>query len=450
MSLRLQLNLLVAILIAVLTAVLIVFQITDVRNSVHEETVAANIVAAKLLSNFAETHPDAGQQAAVQSLQRLGHIRSTDISLRDAQGREIYRSPPATYKAGRNAPAWYAALVAPAPMHRELRYARCCVLHLEANASRAVLDGWDSAVHLLQVGLFVMVFGNTLVFWLVGRTTRPFRTIVRGLQDMRGGAYHTRLPERFRGAESRAIAQAFNRAAQAIEDNLDARRQAVEATLRLEQSRELATLVQQRIEEDRRNIAQELHDETGQMITAIKSMAMSIAIKPASAGADADVREAVRLIADTCGALYGAIHDLIPRLHPPLLDNLQLADAVRERVSTWQREQPKIAFTLALGELPEPLGESYALAAYRIVQEATTNALRHARASRIDIALHSDAQALHIEVCDDGVGLAPDWQRPGHYGVRGMRERARTLGGEVVLENRADGGMCLRARLALE
>lgn len=450
MSLRLQLNLLVAALIAIFTMALIIFQVADVRSSVREETVAANSVAAKLLSNFIETHPGATRQVALQSLQRLGHVRSTDITLRDASGREIYHSPPPTYKAGRDAPAWYAAIVAPAPMQREFHYASCCMLRMQAVASRAVLDGWDNAVHLLQVGLFVLVLGNVLVFWLVGRTTLPFRTIVRGLEAIQSGAYHRRLPEHFRSAESRAIARAFNRAAAAIEENLDARRQAVEATLRLEQNRELAAIVQQRIEEDRRAIAQELHDETGQMITAIKSMAMSITITPEQVGVYAEVRASARLIADTCGALYDAINDLIPRLRPPLLDSLDLADALRERVACWQREQPGVLLVLTLGTLPDPLGESFALAAYRIVQEATTNALRHARPSGIEIELHSDARALHIEVRDDGVGLAPDWQRPGHYGVRGMRERARALGGELALENRDGGGTCLRARLALE
>ena len=452
MSLRLQLNLLVATLIAVFTAVVLTFQITDTRSSVREETVAANIVATKLLGYFIDTYPSTNQAIVLQSLQRLGHVRSTDITLRDALGRDVYRSPPSPYKAGRNAPDWYAALVAPAPMRSEMRYADCCVLDIEANASRAVLDGWDSTVHLLQIGLLVMLLGNLLVFWLVGRTSRPFLTIVRGLEDMQAGAYHTRLSETFRGAESRAIASAFNRAAQAIEDNLDARREAVEAKLRLEQSRDLAAVVQGRIDEDRRQIAQELHDETGQIITAIKSMALALTLRLAhgTAGAEAEARAAAQLIADTCGRLYGAIHDLIPRLHPPVLGQLELAAAIEERVSVWRREQPQIQFVLTLGQLPASLGESYALAAYRIVQEATTNALRHAQAQRIEIELDSCAGMLRIEVRDDGGGLSPDWQGPGHYGVRGMRERARTLGGDLLLENIVTGGVRMRARLALE
>ncbi|HEY9512150.1 MAG TPA: ATP-binding protein [Rhodanobacter sp.] len=446
MSLRLQLNVLVATLIVVFTAVLLTLQILDTRASVRDETEAANKVATKLLTYFVDNYAEASEPVALQSLDRLGRVRSTEITLRDANGRVAYRSPPSPYKVGRDAPAWYSALVAPAPMQSELRLADS-VLYIEANASRAVLDGWDGTVHLLQLGAIVMILGNLLVFWLVRRATRPFQAIVRGLEDMQDGIYRTRLPE-FKSAEAGAIARAFNRTAQAVGDSVDARREATEAKLRLEQSRELATVVQDRIEDERRQIARELHDETGQSITAIKSIALSLTLR--GTGRDDGTREAAQLIADTAGKLYASMHDLIPRLSPPTLDNLELGEAMEDRVIAWRRQQPQIEFALKLGTLPPGLGESYALAAYRIVQEAVTNALRHAQARRIEIELGSDPHALHIDVRDDGRGLTPDWQRPGHYGVRGMRDRARALGGEVVVENIAAGGVRTHARLPLE
>ncbi|MEP7041934.1 MAG: ATP-binding protein [Dokdonella sp.] len=446
MSLRLQLNLLVATLIALFTAVVLAFQILDTRRSVREETEAANTVATHLLAYFVETYAQTSRPIVLQSLERLGRVRSTEVTLRDAGGETIYQSPPSPYKAGRDAPSWYAALVAPEPMHSELRFADS-VLDIESNASRAVLDGWDDTVTLLQLGLLAMLLGNGLVFWLLRRTTRPFQTIVRGLEEMQAGAYHTRLPE-FKGAEAGAIARAFNRTAQAIEDNLDARREAVEATLRLEQSRELAEAVQSRVEDERRQIAQELHDETGQSITAIRSMAL--ALKQRAGSDDEPVREVAQLIADTAAKLYAAMHELIPRLRPPSLDTLDLAAALEDRVAAWRREQPQISMVLTLGTLPEGLGETYALAAYRIVQEATTNVLRHAQAQRVEITLDVVGDSLRITISDDGRGLAPDWQRPGHYGVRGMRERARALGGDVDIDNLAQGGVCVAARLPLE
>lgn len=444
MSLRLQLNLLVAGLIAVFTAVVLAFKLVDTRRSVREETEAANIVATHLLSYFVETYAQTSRPIVLHSLERLGRVRSTEITLRDADGAVVYRSPPSPYKAGRDAPHWYAALVEPAPMRSELRFADS-VLEIEANASRAVLDGWDDTVRLLQIGAFAMALGYLLVLWLVRRTTRPLHTVVHGLEEMQAGAYHTRLPE-FRGAEAGAIARAFNRAAQAVEDNLDARREAVEAKLRLEQSRELAEAVQARVEEERRLIARELHDETGQGITAIRSLAQALIRR----GGDAPTHEAAQLIADTAARLYDAMHALIPRLRPPSLDALDLAAAIEDALLDWRRQQPGVAFTVERGELPDSLGESYVLAAYRIVQEAVTNALRHAQADRIAIAFGVVDGTLQVEVRDDGRGLGADWLRPGHYGVRGMRERARALGGEVEIGNLERGGVRVRARLPLE
>jgi len=109
-----------------------------------------------------------------------------------------------------------------------------------------------------------------------------------------------------------------------------------------------------------------------------------------------------------------------------------------------------LPFLLEIGTLPASLGESYTLAAYRIVQEAVTNALRHASARRIEIRIAGERGELRLDVIDDGRGLPQDWARPGHFGVRGMSERARSLGGEVVVENRTEGGTRVRARLPLE
>ncbi|MEO8778716.1 MAG: sensor histidine kinase [Rhodanobacter sp.] len=446
MSLRLQLNLLVAVLMVVFTAVVLAFQLNDTRARVREDTDSASKVAAQMLTYFVDTYADASEPVVRQSLQRLGHVRSTDMTLHDAHGRVVYQSPPSPYKVGLNAPGWYTELVAPASLHYQLPLAGS-VLDIQSNSSRAVLDGWDDTVELLQLGVIVMVLGNLLVFWLVGRSIRPLRDIVRGLEDMQGGIYLTRLPE-FKSREARAISQAFNRMAQAVEESLDARREVVEAKLRLEQSRDLATVVQSRIEDERRQIARELHDETGQSITAIKSMALFLTLH--STGHDEAAREAAQLIVDTAGKLYASMHDLIPRLSPLTMDNLELAEAIEDRLIAWRRQQPQVEFTLKLGTLPPNLGESYALAAYRIVQEAVTNALRHAQPRHIEIELGSDPNALHVDVRDDGRGLAPDWQLPGHYGVRGMRERARTLGGDVEIENMEAGGVRTHARLPLE
>jgi len=445
MSLRLQINLLLAVVIVVFTIVVLAFELTDTRRSVREETEAANRVATQLLGYFVNTYAKTSTPIVLESLERLGRVRSTEITLRDDAGNEVYHSPPSPYKAGRDAPAWYSALVSPEPMRSELRFYDS-TLTIEANASRAVLDGWDDTVELLEIGVVALILGNVLVFWLVRRATQPFRSIERGLEDVERGAFHTRLPA-LAGAEAGKMALAFNRMAAAVEDNLNARAEAADARLRLEQSRELADVVQARIEDERAHIARELHDEMGQSLTAIRSLALSLARRAPEA--DATAQQTAQLIADTAAKLYAAMHDLIPRLRPLTLDNLELADAASERVAEWRRLHPDVAFSLEFGPLPNDLGESYTLATYRILQEAVTNALRHADARTIAIRIGSDTHALLLDVVDDGRGLPQDWQRPGHFGVRGMRERARALGGEVDIENRSEGGTRVHARLPL-
>lgn len=446
MSLRLQINLLIAALISIFVAVVFAFDVVSTRSSVREEIQASNVVAAQLMANFILRDGEQDRLALVNYLSHVGRVRATDISLRDASGGVVYSSPPSTYKAGRDAPAWYAALVAPDPIRQEF-HLPFGDLVIEANATRAVLDGWDDAVRLFEFGIVIVVIGNLFVFWLVGRTTRPFRLIASGLKDMQAGAYDTRLPA-FVTAEASAIAQAFNRMAQSIQDNLGARREALEANIRLEQNRELTLTVQNRLEEERRQIARELHDETGQSVTAIRSLALSL-VQRLGEG-DAQARASAQLIADTAAQLYAAMHDLIPRLRPVALDNLGLADALEEQVSEWRRRHADVEFMLTLGPLPQDLGESYALAAFRIVQEAATNALRHAHAAHISIDARADPHALTLEIRDDGAGLAADWQKPGHFGIRGMRERARMLGGEVRVENLQGGGARVGATLPLD
>jgi two-component system sensor histidine kinase UhpB len=239
---------------------------------------------------------------------------------------------------------------------------------------------------------------------------------------------------------------AFNRMAQAVEDKVQAERQARDAETRLEERREMASLADQRVEEERRLIAHELHDEFGQSVTAIRSLALAIASQ--GGARDPATGDTARLISDEAARLYDAMHSLIPRLAPLSLDTLGLAATLESLVRDWQRRHPTIAIDLKQ-ELPPDLGPSITLAIYRVVQESLINALRHARPSRVDIVVQGDPQRVRISVADDGVGLPTDWARPGHYGLRGLADRVAQLGGALQVGNRAEGGVKLSAEIPL-
>jgi two-component system sensor histidine kinase UhpB len=444
MKLRTRLNLIVGGLTAMFVVVLIVAEIKDTRSSVSEEIEAANRVGAQLLGRLAAIYSREGDTSTVQQfLIQLGHVRANDVVLRGPAGEVLYRSPDATYKAGREAPGWFAKLLEPSIPKRTFGLRGGAQLAVTANASRAILDAWDNFKKLFVIGTVMLVLVNGLVFWLVNRALAPFPVIVAGLERLEEGDLAFRLPG-LAGFEARSIGSAFNRMAQAVQDKVQAERKAIEAETRLEEGRELARLVEQRIEEERRLIAHELHDEFGQSVTAIRSLALAIVTQSPNAATG----DAAKLIADEAGRLYDAMHGLIPRLVPLSLDTLGLADTLENLVRDWQRRYPAVTLS-ARNDVSVMLGPTVTLTIYRVAQEGLINALRHAQPTRVEIDLKSDNEQITLTVTDDGVGLPADWSRPGHFGLRGLADRVEHLGGRFTIANHDPHGVRLTARIPM-
>ena len=205
---------------------------------------------------------------------------------------------------------------------------------VEAQPSRAVLDAWDEIVRLSTVGAVMLIVVNGVAFWSVARLFKPIPVIADGLERLQRGDLAFRLPP-LPGSEANVIGSAFNRMAEALEDKVRAERQARDAEARLEERREMASLADQRVEEERRLIAHELHDEFGQSVTAIRSLALAIAAQ--SGERDPAIGDTARLISDEAARLYDAMHSLIPRLAPLSLDALGLSATLENLVRDWQR-----------------------------------------------------------------------------------------------------------------
>jgi two-component system sensor histidine kinase UhpB len=367
------------------------------------------------------------------------------VFLYDPAGGLVYSSPPSTYKSGRDAPRWFARLVSPPVQRQEIRIGDGRLV-IQANSSRAVLDGWDTLARLLWIGAIALAAINAAVFWLTGRVLQPLQTVIKGLERMQRGDYEARLPT-LTSKEGRLMSLAFNRTAQAVADSAAAQKLASEARQRLQENRELTQMIQAHIEEERRSIARELHDELGQSITAIKSIGLSILQR--ADGRDERVNEAARLIVDTAGRMYDAVHEMIPRLRPFALDSFGLSDALSDLAGEWHTRHPEVDLRLQIDEALPELDDTVSTCAYRIVQEALTNALRHAAASRVVVSIGVEAGELVVSVDDNGVGLSGASELPGHYGVRGMRERAAALGGAFEMGAGGEGGAQVVARLPL-
>jgi two-component system sensor histidine kinase UhpB len=444
LKLRTHVNLIVASLSAAFVILAAWLQFDGTRRSVREEIAGANVVATQLMTRIVVSYNAADDRELLNFLQQLGRVRAHEITLRAADGQVLYRSPPSPYKVGREAPGWFASRILSNPPVHKFLLGNGAEVIVEANASRAILDGWDDLTQLMIYGGIAFAVLNAAVFWLVGRAVAPWPVIVDGLSRIEQGDLRHRLPP-LRGHEANMIGATFNSMAASLEDKLLSDRKAFDAEQRLQQRRELDQIVEQRLDEERRLIARELHDEFAQSVTAIRSFAVVIANQHP---AESRTAEVAKLISTEAARLYDAMHGLIPRLAPLTLDTLGLAETLEGFIKQWQGRHPGIRFSLRY-ELATQLGDSITIAIYRVVQEAVINAVRHARPSTVEVnVLCSDSKA-QVRVIDDGIGLPPEWSLPGHFGLRGLQERMAMLGGALTLAPHDPHGVELTAEIPL-
>jgi two-component system sensor histidine kinase UhpB len=444
MSLRLQINIAITVLMLLFIGALVVVEIDASSRSVAEEMEASSRIAGQLLEAISRIDQGSEPTWIRGFLERTGRVRANEIELIAADGTVLYRSPPATYKAGRNAPEWFARLMTPRtaqlaiPVHGAM-------LRVTPNASRAILDAWDDLYRIALISAVFLIVVNAAVFWFAGRAIAPLERIVHALTDVERGALDTRLPL-LRGREARQIGESFNRMAAAVEETVRIRELAERARAQLANGRAVSREIQARMEEERRLLARELHDELGQTVTAIRSIAASIAPGAVPNG----VGERIKMIEELAVRLQEGLRDLVPRLRPLALDELGLAEALRDLVEDHRTHHGDLSFELKTSGNLEAISGELAIALYRVVQESLTNVVRHAQATRCVVAVAAGRNDLTLTIEDDGLGVVDgDLAKADHFGVRGMRERIESLGGTFAFATATLGGLAVHVRLPL-
>jgi signal transduction histidine kinase len=204
-------------------------------------------------------------------------------------------------------------------------------------------------------------------------------------------------------------------------------------------------------EEEKRSIARELHDELGQLLSAIKINLKALGRLPERSEERSErIVDAIALVDDMIGHVRAMALDL----RPPLLDELGLVAALRG-YGEGQSVRTGVAINVEANAGAETLRPETAIASFRIVQQAVHNTLQHASASRITVSVRADANRLLLSVRDDGRGfdVAEAMQRAAsgrHLGLRGMRERVEALGGRLEIESAPGHGAEIRASVPLD
>jgi two-component system sensor histidine kinase UhpB len=184
-------------------------------------------------------------------------------------------------------------------------------------------------------------------------------------------------------------------------------------------------------EAERKRVAQELHDEVGQALTAVMLQIGRLARK-----APSDLGDELNEALETTRASLEDVRRIAKQLRPEALDDLGLVPALNALVGTFA-ERTGLRIHRRLPESMPPIGDEAELVVFRVAQESLTNAARHAETARVDLTLERDARRVVLRVRDYGIGV--DGARPGS-GIRGMRERALLIGAELSITTARGGG----------
>ncbi|MCC8955225.1 HAMP domain-containing protein [Bradyrhizobium sp. Pear77] len=295
-------------------------------------------------------------------------------------------------------------------------------------------EAWHDAGRLMAVLMIALPLLCALVYAALSRALRPTRLIRDGLERIAAGDLAARLPP-FDLAELSAIGDVFNHLAERLATALSDRNALTQKLI----------VVQ---DEERRHLARELHDEFGQSLAAIRALAASARLTavqdcpPLLAECDGIARTATDMMETLRGALF--------RLRPPDVDELGLAASLEGLIAGWNgrsRGQPR--FEIAIAGSFERIPASVSANLYRIVQEALTNAAKHAGATRVMLRLEMRETApaggsneIALAIDDDGGPGDPQF-RSG-MGLLGMRERVAALGGRLSFEAGQSNGSSLR------
>jgi two-component system sensor histidine kinase UhpB len=371
----------------------------------------------------------------VSSFQGQRHVRA---ALVNESGRVIVRSQIGPLSDP--APAWFARLMLPPSLTTRIAIALPrypCMVVLTSDAHSEIAEVWGHVRDAFIIMLLFCVSTMAVVSLAVGAALRFLGRLQTGLLAISDSRYETRIDVKG-PPEFARLAQGFNHMASQLS--------AFSRT-----NRQLYAQLQNTQEEERAEIARDLHDEVGPYLFALQVDAKTIGKidTPEASRLGASVREAVIHI-------QSHVRNILRQLRPVTQLEFGLEAAVGDLTAFWMRRNPDIRFELDV-RLEAPLDHRHEEAAYRIVQEAVSNAVRHGNPKIIRVDIRSDTRQLSVKVQDDGGGakdngedgISGDRISLGHAGIAGMRERVDALKGRLDIDTVAGCGVRLCAVLPL-
>jgi two-component system, NarL family, sensor histidine kinase UhpB len=306
---------------------------------------------------------------------------------------------------------------------------------LTTDAGNELAEKWGDIGLALALLVTFCAFVLGLVYWTLARGLRPLEDLNAAFVRVGRGDYRPRVPES--GAmELARLAREFNQMVARL------------STMKVQNARLNEQLANVQ-EEERADLARELHDEIGPFLFAV-GLDISAIHQIVSANDDISIQLASRLeaIREAIAHMQKHLKIILGRLRPTVLLDLGLAQAIDNLIDFWKGRHPDVVFSLKVTP------ESFAAldeGIYRIVRESLSNALRHGHPNEIDIRIEFETDhTVAIDVVDNGGGMKPPNAAVG-FGITGMQERVTLLGGTISVANRSDEkGVVVSARLPFQ
>lgn len=423
--------------------------IPNARLATHLEVEASLEIAQRFVDAATKDLAARGQleQLSEQLPLELKHLRHVRIMLVDSFGNLAVVSPQPDAKgarASRWVPNWFKTLVAPKIGARTTKISsanRMLPVIIVGEPADEIAEAWEEFYELALVWIVLNALVLIVLWATLGRLLDPLINLSRGLFHLEDGDYTTRLtPPRVK--EIASIANRFNNLAGALE------------TAREENSALYLQLISMQ-EKERREIANELHDEAGPCLFGISANASSI---KTFAGRLADQRtpeidhrvDEILSITERLKVMNRAI---LKELRPGALGHVKLAKLLDELVASMHHRHPGLRIDASTGKLADSYGEVIDLTLYRCVQEGISTAVDVHKANEIVLDIGEQRLAgskrtqpkLCFTLRDDGPGFSAS--APLSFALATMRERVRSLNGSCLIEAGSKTGVFIRIAL---
>lgn len=379
-----------------------------------------------------QTSDDPARELAAL-LDRMTGVRHARVNLEPPAGKAAL--PPAKrVLSDKSVPTWFArhlyvaATAARVPV--TFKGETLGTIVIASNPGDEIAEIWEAVAGTLTGGLALITAVFALTTLAVRQALMPMQKLSSALRLMEGGDYKVEL-EKTGPPELAEISGKLNDLAAALRRTRDDNARLTEQIISLE-------------DHERRELARELHDEFGPYLFAARANLTSLMTDAAGDSSPAStVREKKCAAAlEQISALQQLNRRVLQRLRPPALDELGLDGALRGLIANWRENNPEVGIALDNESTALWLDQTTELTVYRVAQEGLTNVFRHAHASNVRIEIKAPSPTrLTVRVSDDGTGLAGG-VKPG-FGLSGMRDRVRALGGTLTMTNNPHGGFAL-------